>query len=153
MIGGLAAFLLSISVLGIMKRVASGINTVVLFSVIASITVLAIILTGMAVMAEFMEILAVVILFSALSELFVFLFTFVSSSVSANILLRLLRTDGIATTEFDRVYSPRAMIERRVEQLQLTGLATLVDGHLRPTARGWILSAVARAFRRLHRFE
>lgn len=81
-------------------------------------------------------------------ELYIFLFTMVSSSVSASLLLT-LRGGALNQGEINERYDDAAMVDRRVEKL-------LTNGLLRPESAGYALTSRGRSvlavFERLRGF-
>ena len=79
---------------------------------------------------------ATLLLYALGCELYIFLFSMVSTSVSVSILLT-LGANSITEQELQRVYSGRDMVARRLERLVTGGfLAPTPDGGYRITARG-----------------
>jgi ABC-type siderophore export system fused ATPase/permease subunit len=79
---------------------------------------------------------ATLLLYALGCELYIFLFSMVSTSVSVSILLTLGR-HSITEQELDRVYSSRDMVARRLERLVTGGfLAQTRDGAYCITASG-----------------
>lgn len=88
------------------------------------------------------------IVYALLCELFIFAFTFVHSSVSANLLVRLDRRP-MDRAEIDGLYDDRGMIQQRIDGLVRTGLLQEREGSLRATAKGVVLARAFDIFRRL----
>lgn len=88
------------------------------------------------------------LLYGFLCEIWLFAFTFVFSSISANLLMH-LRREGMNRAEIDGLYDSRAMIQTRIDALCGIGTAAKRNGQLVPTEKGKRLASVfnaARAF-------
>jgi len=83
-------------------------------------------------------------------ELYIFLFTLVSSSVSASLLLR-LRTGNISHAEIDRLYSNTQMVDVRIENLVATGLLRVGTSGYLVTDKGRALLIMFKALRHFFR--
>jgi hypothetical protein len=85
---------------------------------------------------ELFTLLACVALFGFLCELYLFLFTMVTSSVSVR-LLRTLRNRSMQRSEIEKLYDSRTMVSQRLERMKAVGL--LNPASLEVTTRGRIL--------------
>jgi len=92
--------------------------------------------------------LAGVLGFALVSELYVFLFTLVHSSVSS-VLLRRLRRGGMTADDLDRVGNPAWMVESRLEKLVANDFLVADSGSYALTARA---ERTLFLFGHLHRF-
>jgi hypothetical protein len=81
-------------------------------------------------------------------ELYVFLFTFAMSSVTANLLNNLSRCD-MTDTEIEKLYDSRHMVATRLDRLVAVGLIEERPTGLRLTTEG---ERMVRTFRRLRDF-
>jgi hypothetical protein len=93
------------------------------------------------------ETIAALLLYAVFCELYVFLFTFVLGSVSANIVLRLNKR-SLNDQQLNDIYSSEAMVELRIDRLLEKGLL-LNDGDQLRSSKGG--QRVAVAFNRLQR--
>jgi hypothetical protein len=89
--------------------------------------------------------------FGLASELYIFVFTLVSSSVSASLLMR-LRHRGLADDEIDQLYSSSYMVDSRLRKLTGSSLLTLEPDGYALTAHGLHLHATFERFRRYFGF-
>lgn len=85
---------------------------------------------------------------SFLSALYIFAFTLSQSSISVK-LIGLLQEGPLDRASIERLYSPSYMVERRIERLFATELATREGGDLKLTQRGSFLVSCYRLARRL----
>jgi hypothetical protein len=92
--------------------------------------------------------LAGIALYAFLCELYIFLFTFVISSVSARILFSML-SGPLSAGDLEISYDASGMVAQRLTRLKETGLLRDFDGALRLTQKGRRLH---RAFLALKRF-
>lgn len=90
------------------------------------------------------------LLYAFVCELYVFLFTLVSSSVSASLLLT-LRAGSLTQAEIDRPYSSSSMVDGRVEKLLATRLLGMSLSGYVVTDEGRILLAALRTLRHFFR--
>lgn len=81
-------------------------------------------------------------------ELYVFLFTLAMSSVSANLLVNLLQRK-MTSSDIERLYDSRQMVEARLDRLIGAGLLAETSNRLRPTPKG---VRMVRIFSRLRAF-
>jgi len=86
------------------------------------------------------------LLYAFMSEMWIFVFTFVLGSVSAN-LMRHLGKRGMTRDEIDMLYDSRLMIRGRISGLHNSAAITSADGHLLPTTRGRWLAQLFNAVR------
>src|SRR3989442_14977355 len=84
------------------------------------------------------ESIAAVLVYLALCEAYIFLFAFAATAVSVSLLMR-LRTGPMAVDALLQSFSTRAMVERRIEQLQAGGLLLESGGQIRLLERGEFL--------------
>lgn len=85
---------------------------------------------------------AATLTYGLLCELFIFTFTFVGSTVSANLLIRISRRP-MNRDEIDGLYDDREMIKQRIEGLINARLLAEQNGSLSVTARG---AAITKGF-------
>jgi len=88
------------------------------------------------------ESIAAILIYVALSEAYLFLITLAATGVSVSLLMR-LSSRPMAEDDLMRSYSTRAMVERRLDQLQAGGFLVEAGGRLRLRERG---KALVRAF-------
>ena len=89
-----------------------------------------------------------ILLYAFLCELYIFLFTFASSSVSANLLVR-LRGRSLERALIDRIYDSDQMITRRIDALAKNRLLERKDNIVIITSIG---SRVVKLFNLLRHF-
>jgi len=94
------------------------------------------------------EVFAALMVYAACCELYIFLFTLASYSISANILVA-ISTDGMPSKEFDRFYNGDLMAAKRIERLVAVGLMEDSGTVLTPTAKA---RRLIRLFARLRAF-
>lgn len=87
------------------------------------------------------------LLYALLCELYIFLFTFAYSSVSANLLVR-LRGRILQRDVIDHLYESDAMVTQRVRGLIEVGLLTDTDGSIVATPRGKTVATIFATVRR-----
>jgi len=97
-----------------------------------------------------LEVWAALLLFAFGCELYVFLFTFVSSSVTVSLLLH-LRNGSLAPDEIDRGYSSDDMVARRLERLVANRFLSATSSGYALTRKGRLVLAVFDALRRFFR--
>ena len=93
---------------------------------------------------------AALLLYAFACELYIFLFTLVSSSVSTSLLF-LLRAGSFTQMEIDEHYSSTHMVDRRLESLLATGLLLASSSGYVLTDKGRALLAVFKALKRFFR--
>jgi hypothetical protein len=85
-------------------------------------------------------------LFGFLCELYLFLFTMISSSVSASLLRTLRRQGSLSIEEVERFYDSKGMVVKRLERMRRVGLLDPTGEKV--TARGRALVSVFGFLRR-----
>lgn len=93
------------------------------------------------------DLLAVALLYACLCELFLILFAFSLTSISASLTARLSRAPMTAA-EIDEAYASRDMVEVRIRRLEEGGYVEVADGAVTLTARG---QRTVRTFLRIQR--
>ncbi len=83
-------------------------------------------------------------------ELYVFLFTFAMSSITANLLAKLSRCD-MTDTDIEQLYDSRHMVATRLDRLVAVGLVDERPTGLRLTAEGARIVRIFRLLRGLFR--
>ena len=78
---------------------------------------------------------AAILLYAMLSELYMFCFTLVLSSVSATMLI-MLRNGPVQASALASVYEPREMVKLRLDRLLRTGFIERVSGSFFVTGKG-----------------
>jgi hypothetical protein len=134
-------------------RLPLAFGSVVRFLMIGSICGLAAIVVMVTEYGLTADVVGATLAFAFAAELYLFLFTMMLASVSANI-LALLSQGPASATDINNIYGDRAMAALRIERLLATGLAQERDGVISLTPRG---HAIARLFAELrtafsHRF-
>lgn len=84
------------------------------------------------------NVFAAALIYAFLSELYIFLFTFVSSSISVSILMNLAHGHS-DISELAKEYSGQRMVENRVKRLQNIGFLNSINGKLETSFKGKIL--------------
>jgi hypothetical protein len=97
-----------------------------------------------------LETWAGLLLFAFACELYVFLFTFVGSSVSVSLLLQ-LRKGGLAQPEIDRDYASEEMVARRLKRLVSGGFLSAAPSGYLATSKGRLVLLVFDALGRFFR--
>lgn len=87
------------------------------------------------------------LLYAFLCELYIFLFSFAYSSISANLLVR-LQDHPLERDAIDRLYDSNAMVARRVRDLIEVDFLTSENGSIVATPKGKMVAAVFVAVRR-----
>ena len=98
------------------------------------------------------EAFAGAMIFAFLSELYIFFFTLVISSVSVSWMLY-LRAGDMAEAEVSRIYNSQRMVTFRLEQLVRNGFATEQDGQYALTPTGQLVVTWFIRLRRLFGHE
>jgi len=134
-VAGLVCFALAVLAHLVSCRLPLPLNVLFKFVVVATpigavLTLVLATLYGLSV-----EAVASLLLYALACELYVFVFTFVSSSVSASTLMR-LRTGGLTNDEIERLYSSEYMVESRFTKLLSSGLLRSENGDYALTPRG-----------------
>jgi hypothetical protein len=88
------------------------------------------------------ESIAAVLVYLALCETYIFLFTLAANGVSVSLMMR-LRSRPTSVDELMKSYSTRAMVERRIGHLKSGGFLIEEDGQIALLERG---KALVRAF-------
>jgi hypothetical protein len=84
------------------------------------------------------ESIAAILVYLALCETYISLFTLAANGVSVSLMMRL--ASGPATAdELMKAYSTRAMVERRIDQLRAGGFLTEAAGQIRLLPRSEVL--------------
>jgi hypothetical protein len=94
------------------------------------------------------ELVAALLCYALACELYIFLYTMVSSSVSVSLLLR-LRRGPADWRQLDADYSDETMVDGRLAKLMANGLIVSTPDGFLPTPRG---EALVTSFDRLRRF-
>jgi hypothetical protein len=98
--------------------------------------------------ASFQNAFAAIVVYAFASELYIFLFTMITSSVSVS-MIRTLRSGALSPCEVEHIYSSERMVHVRLERLQSTGLILKNTSGFVLTSRGQRMLAT---FERLRRF-
>jgi hypothetical protein len=144
----LAGFALAVVLHALLTRMGGSL-TIVLSFLFVSVP-LAIIIAALALwmFAVSDESIAAVLVYLALCETYIFLFTLAANGVSVSLMMR-LRARPTTADELMKSYSTRAMVERRIDHLTAGGFLTETGGQIRLLQRGAALVrvfALARAF-------
>lgn len=143
---------LAIGAHGVAVRLAPGANRMVAFLAVGCVVGTA----GIALVAVrhgvfSAETFSFALVYAFLCELYLFLFSSALTSISMNLLVRLLERP-LAEEDLARIYDSRRMVDSRLERLRATGLLSRqASGEYRATAHGQrlhgALEALARFFR------
>jgi di/tricarboxylate transporter len=144
----LAGFALAVVLHALLTRMGGSL-TIVLGFLFVSVP-LAIVIAALALwmFALSDESIATLLVYLALCETYIFLFTLAANGVSVSLMMR-LRVRPTTADELMRSYSTRAMVERRIDHLTAGGFLTETGGQIRLLQRGAALVrvfALARAF-------
>ena len=99
-----------------------------------------------------MEAAAAVLLYALACELYIFLFSMVSSSISVSLLLA-LQGHREAAADLQALYPKAGMVSRRLEKLASSGLLVKIDGCYEIDDKGRRLIAVFRQMRKFFGHE
>jgi hypothetical protein len=132
-------------------RLTLAFGSVVRFLMVGSLCGLAAIVVMVTEYGLTADVVGATLAFAA--ELYLFLFTMMLASVSANILALLSRGPASAT-DINDIYGDRAMAALRIERLLATALAQERDGVISLTPRGHVIARLFAALRTAfsHRF-
>lgn len=119
----------------LLLRYASRVNSVLLFLAPgciagAALSIFVLLTDGLSTTSA-----ATIAAYAFCCELYLFLFTMATTSISVQLLL-LLRRSPLKRQEIEQRYSGRTMADLRLGRLVFTGLLDVVDGQHRPTAKG-----------------
>lgn len=93
-----------------------------------------------------LRMMAAVITYGFLFELYIFFFTLVSTSVSVSLLLK-LDGGGLSASEIEELYSSRSMVDGRFEKLIRVGFLTEKADSYRVTSKARLVLAAFRTIR------
>lgn len=130
-----AYFVAALALHAIWCRVSQRPSTVVKFVLVGGVTGLALLGHLLAVEGLTHRTLAGLLVFGLASELYIFCFTLIISSVSA-IWLRRLYRGGIETAALAEAYSPTWMVETRLDRLVENGFLVRAGDGYRLTEKG-----------------
>ena len=82
--------------------------------------------------------LGVIFIYGFLSELYIFLFSMISSSISVSLLL-MLENKNCTSRDINETYSSEGMVLRRLDKMCYAGLLIKVDSFYAVTSKGKIL--------------
>src|SRR5215471_13074274 len=139
----LAGFALAVVLHALLTRMGGSL-TIVLSFLFVSVP-LAIIIAALALwmFALSDESIAAALVYLALCETYIFLFTLAANGVSVSLMMR-LRSHPTTAEALMESYSTRAMVERRIDQLQAAGLLMDAGGDIHLLEGG---RRLVRAFR------
>ena len=110
-------FLFAVLCHAFLSRIAPKSSRVLIFIGVASLVLLGVVFMAAAEYGLWSSnFLAVIMIYAAACELYIFLFTFVMSSISANVLVR-LKVQQLSTISLKSIYNGRMMASQRVERL------------------------------------
>src|SRR5262245_12114241 len=131
----LAGFALAVVLHALLTRMGGSLTIVLSFlfvSVPLAVVVAALALWMFAVSDES---IAALLVYLALCETYIFLFTLAANGVSVSLMMR-LRSRPTSADELMKSYSTRAMVERRIEHLKSGGFLIEEDGQIALLERG-----------------
>jgi hypothetical protein len=131
----LSGFALAISLHAIFARLGGSLTIVLSF---LSVGVPVAVLTALSALWMFGfsdESVAAVLIYLALCETYIFLVTLAANGVSVSLMMR-LRSRPTTAEALMESYSTRAMVERRIDQLQAGGFLTEAGGQIHLLERG-----------------
>jgi hypothetical protein len=132
----------------ILVRIALPGSSVVKYAGLVVLCGLALLATLLGIGADLFTLLACILPYGFACELYLFLFTMVSSSVSVK-LLRTLRCRAMDLTDIEKLYDSTGMVSRRLERMASVGLLDPVSQRVTPRGRVlvWAFTFLKRAFR------
>ena len=131
----LAGFVLAISLHAIFARLGGSLTIVLSFLSIGIPLAVLIALAALWMFGFSDESIAAVLIYLALCETYIFLFTLAANGVSVSLMMRLEARPATAEALME-LYSTRAMVERRIDQLQAGGFLTEEGGRVHLLERG-----------------
>ncbi len=123
-------------------------NSVIKFLAAGFLAGLGLVLQEVSVFDTGGRIWSAIFLYGFICELYIFLFTFVGTSVSASLLFNLKRR-ALSMDEIEQTYSSGSMVERRVKKLAEEGLLEIEDSGPKLTEKGQRVVKLFRALQRL----
>lgn len=142
----LLSFFISISAQFLLLRSRKMSNPLKVFFLTGTLTGICLIAYTLSIF-EFYITVSATFLYAFLCELYIFLFSFAYSSVSANLLVR-LQGRSLEREVIDDLYDSDVMVTRRVEGLVRVGLLDHKKGIIIPTENGRMVAGIFNAFRR-----
>jgi DNA-binding HxlR family transcriptional regulator len=121
-------------------------NRVVKYVLVGGVCGVALVV-GVVRVEPFLKALAAILLYAFASELYIFLFTLIASSVSTSI-IRGLRAGALSARDVELLDSSERMVQIRLERLQAVGLISRDLRGIRLTARGRRVITIFDALRR-----
>jgi len=144
----LAAFALAVLLHGLAMRVPMTLDSVRRFLMVGIPLGLGLTAFSLSRFGPTLPGFAAILLYAMLSELYMFCFTLVLSSVSATMLI-LLRQGPVQASALASVYEPREMVKLRLDRLIKTGFIERASGRFCMTRKGERLHLI---FTRLRKF-
>ena len=123
----LAGFALAVSLHAIFARIGGSLTIVLSFLSVGIPVAVLIALVALWMFGFSDESIAAVLVYLALCESSIFLFTLAANGVSVSLMMR-LETRPATAEALMELYSTRAMVERRIDQLQAGGFLTEEGG-------------------------
>lgn len=143
-----AGFALAVVLHAVFARMGGSLTIVLSFLSVSIPLAAAIAAVALWMFAISDESIAAVLVYLALCESYIFLFTLAANGVSVSLMMR-LRSRPATADELMKSYSTRAMVERRIDHLKAGGFLAETQGQIRLLERGRVLVrafAFARAF-------
>jgi hypothetical protein len=140
----IAFFVCALAAVAILGRFRPGGNFLARFLLCGSVGWAALAIVGFALDGPSLETIAGLVLFAFAWELSIFLFAFVTTSVSVGLLVRLKKRRH-SQSELRNAYTTQFMVETRLDRL-------VSDGFLVPVANGYRLSPKSRLVLRVFNF-
>jgi hypothetical protein len=131
-------FALAIALHAIIARVGGSLTLVLSFLCVSIPIAVLMACVGFLMFGIADETIAAILIYLAFCETYIFLFTLAANGVSVSLMMRLESRPATAD-ELMQAYSTRAMVERRIDQLQAGGFLTEAAGQLRLLPRGEVL--------------
>jgi hypothetical protein len=138
----LIGFALAVVLHAVFTRMGGSLTIVLSFLTVSVPLAMAIAAVALWMFAISDESIAAVLVYLALCETYIFLFTLAANGVSVSLMMR-LRSRLTTADELMKSYSTRAMVERRIDHLRTGGFLTETQGEIRLLERG---KALVRAF-------
>jgi hypothetical protein len=135
LLGTLGAFVTAVFIHAIVVRLVRRGTAVALFVVTGALVGAIWLAIVAARETRALPLIAAVLLFAFLCELYIFTFTLVANSVAVSLLLT-VRAGCVSAAALEQMYRPEAMVQRRLDQLERAALLRRSGGSLTLTAAG-----------------
>jgi hypothetical protein len=138
----LSGFALAVLLHAVFTRMGGSLTIVLSFLIVSVPITVLIAAVALWMFAISDQTIAAILVYLALCETYIFLFTLAANGVSVSLMMR-LRSRPTTANELMKSYSTRAMVERRIDHLQAGGFLAEAGGQFRLLERG---KALVRAF-------